>query len=79
MNIEQVYAQVKQTQYLPGSIRWRVGSFNEYPDLTDTTKFVTPEGQVFVIEYRTFDESNRTLTDVYDIIPVDPAESIIKG
>lgn len=79
MKKETIYSMVKSQQYLPGSIRWRVGSINENEDRTDRTRFTTPDGRVYVIEYHTFEEGQKTFSDVYDVIEINPGDQILKG
>lgn len=79
MSKETIYNLMKSQEYLPGSMRWRVGSINENAESTDHIRFTTPDGRAFVVEYHTFDEAKKTFSDVYDIIEINPANQMLKG
>lgn len=79
MSKEQVYTQMKSQEYLPGSMRWRVGSLNEHQEEMDTIRFSTPDGRAYVVEYHTHTEANRTFSDVYDITEINAKEQMILG
>lgn len=79
MSKESIYSAMKAQEFLPGSMRWRVGSLNENVDKTDRIRFVTPDGRSYVVEYHTHEESKKTFSDVYDIIEINPKEQVLKG
>lgn len=79
MSKESIYSAMKAQEFLPGSMRWRVGSLNEHADQTDRIRYVTPDGRSYVVEYHTHVESKKTFSDVYDIIEIDPALQMLKG
>lgn len=79
MSKEHVYQQLKSQEYLPGSIRWRVGAFNENSQDVDHIKFVTPDNRVYSIEYRTHTEKSKTFSDVFDIIEIDGKDHLLNG
>lgn len=79
MSNEQIYKLMKEQEYLPGSMRWRVGSLNEHEDRIDTTRFVTPDGRAFVVEYVVHEDASKTYSDVFDITEIDPKQQMIRG
>ncbi|WPJ48884.1 hypothetical protein RCIP0012_00102 [Klebsiella phage RCIP0012] len=79
MTKEQVYKLIKAQGFLPGVTRWRVGSLNEHEDQTDRIKFTTPKGGVYVVEYHTHTDAKRTLSDVFDIIEINPKDQLLRG
>ncbi|WPJ72154.1 hypothetical protein DEEACLCL_00137 [Salmonella phage CRW-SP2] len=79
MSKERVYQQLKAQEYLPGSIRYRIGAFNENVNKMDTIRFATTDGKAYVIEYHTFTEKSKTFSDVFDIIEIDLDDQLIKG
>lgn len=79
MNKEQIYQAMKQENYLPGSMRWRVGSVNENESSTDTIRFTTPDGKAYVVEYRTFEEGKKTFSDVFEIYEINTSKQTING
>lgn len=79
MNKEQLYKLMKEEGYLPGSMRYRVGSLNEHQDKMDTIRFTTPDGRACVVEYHTFEEGQKTFSDVYDITEITPSNQLLNG
>lgn len=79
MSKESIYSAMKASEFLPGSMRWRVGSLNENADQTDRIRYVTPDGRSYVVEYHTHDEGKKTFSDVFDIVEIDPANQVLKG
>lgn len=81
MSKESIYSAMEAQEFLPGSMRWRVGSLNEHADQTDRIRYVTPDGRSYVVEYHTHveRESKKTFSDVFDIIEIDPANQVLKG
>lgn len=78
--IDVVYNLIKSQNFLPGSIRHRIGSKPEHPDQLDTVRFTTPDGRVYVVEYHTAIDGKNTLSTVYDIIEIDDVKNgMIKG
>lgn len=79
MSKESIYNAMKASEFLPGSMRWRVGSINENADQTDRIRYVTPDGRSYVVEYHTHQEAKKTFSDVFDIIEIDPKQQMVTG
>lgn len=79
MSKESIYNAMKASEFLPGSMRWRVGSINENVDQTDRIRYVTPDGRSYVVEYHTHQEAKKTFSDVFDIIEIDPKQQMVTG